>query len=264
MPKIGYINWNGVRSDSLGLIVSGAGSYNAAEPDVTAYEVPGRSGDIIISNNRYKNIQVVYPAFVPKGLDSQVQAIRNWMRSTDGYARLEDNYDTTHYRMARPVGVLEINPEHRNDGANLQLVFDCKPQRFYRNDYYEPTLGSSIINPTPFPAYPIFRVWSPFQNNGIEMRFWTLGGTEFAVYEFRFTQTILDKQVVIDTETQNVYQYNGTETYNDIVVCSKDCGGGTHIPVDWPAIPGNTRAIFNWDFTDPLTDLKITARWWEL
>lgn len=128
--KIGKLSYNGKTAESLGVFVSGAGTYNAAEEDVTAYEVPGRSGDILISNNRYRNIDVTYPAFIPSDFEERVQAIRNWMRSARSYARIEDNYDLLHFRMGVGKDILSFSPAQQNRAANCQLVFNCKPQRF--------------------------------------------------------------------------------------------------------------------------------------
>lgn len=131
--RIGKVNYNGVSSDTLGVFVSGSGSYDAAEYDVTKYEVMGRNGDILIPNNRYKNIEVTYPCFIPNDFETRVQAVRNWMRSARSYARIEDNYDLLHYRMGIGKGVLKFSPAQQSIGANAQLVFNCKPQRFLKS-----------------------------------------------------------------------------------------------------------------------------------
>lgn len=130
--KTGSITYNGKNSLELGVYTTGSGSFDAAELDVDKYEIPGRNGDLILSNNRYKNIEITYPAFIPKAFMDKVQNVRNWLRSSRVYARLEDTYDTDHYRLGIPTGVQSFSPEHRNDGANFEMTFDCKPQRFLK------------------------------------------------------------------------------------------------------------------------------------
>ena len=130
--KIGKVTYNGQSSDTLGVFVSGAGSFNAAELDTTSYQIPGRNGDLILQNNRYKNIDVTYPAFIPNEFETRVQSVRNWLRSSKVYARLEDNYDPDHFRMGVGKGVQTFNPGFLNKGANMQMVFNCKPQRFLK------------------------------------------------------------------------------------------------------------------------------------
>lgn len=132
MAKIHTLTYNGTKSSDLGVFVSGSGSFDAAEFDVDKYEIPGRNGDLILSNNRYKNIEITYPAFIPKAFMDKVQNVRNWLRSSKTYARLEDTYDMDHYRLGIPTGVQSFSPENRNDGANFEMTFDCKPQRFLK------------------------------------------------------------------------------------------------------------------------------------
>lgn len=131
--KIGWVEYNGKKSSSLGVHVSGKGTYNAAELDISSHVVPGRNGEILISNGRYKNIEVTYPAFAPSDFEARVQAVRNWMRSAEGYRRIEDNYDPDHFRMGIAKKVLTFNTSQLNRGANFQMVFDCKPQRFLKS-----------------------------------------------------------------------------------------------------------------------------------
>jgi len=132
LAKIHTLTYNGTRSSDLGVFVSGSGSFDAAEFDVDKYEIPGRNGDLILSNNRYKNVEITYPAFIPKAFMDKVQNVRNWLRSSKVYARLEDTYDMDHYRLGIPTGVQSFSPENRNDGANFEMTFDCKPQRFLK------------------------------------------------------------------------------------------------------------------------------------
>lgn len=131
--KTGSITYNGKNSlTDLGIYVTGSGSFDAAELDVDRYEVAGRNGDIIIPKNRYKNISISYPAFIPKGFEGKVQSVRNWLRSAKTYARLEDTYDMNHYRLGLASGIQSFEPANRNDASNFALTFDCKPQRFLK------------------------------------------------------------------------------------------------------------------------------------
>lgn len=132
MAKIHTLTYNGTKSSDLGVFVTGSGSFDAAEFDVDKYEIPGRNGDLILSNNRYKNIEITYPAFIPNAFMDKAQNVRNWLRSSRVYARLEDTYDMDHYRLGIPTGVQSFSPENRNDGANFEMTFDCKPQRFLK------------------------------------------------------------------------------------------------------------------------------------
>ena len=141
MRKIGKVKYNGKSTADLGVIVSGEAAFDAAAPDYTSYQIPGKNGDLMLSNNRYLNIDVTYPAFIPADFEDKVQAIRNWMRSARSYARIEDNYDLLHYRMGMGKDVLPFEPTAENVGSNMSLVFDCKPQRFLYSGEEENQIG---------------------------------------------------------------------------------------------------------------------------
>ena len=85
--KTGSITYNGKNSlTDLGIYVTGSCSFDAAELDIDKYQVAGRNGDIIIPKNRYKNISISYPAFIPMGFENKAQSVRNWLRSAKGYS----------------------------------------------------------------------------------------------------------------------------------------------------------------------------------
>lgn len=168
MPNINDLTYNGTNASSLGVFVTGSGTFNAPELDITRYEVPGRNGDIILSNHRYKNIDVAYPAFIPDAFMAEVQSIRNWLRSSVGYARLEDTYDTTHYRMGIATELQEFSPVNRNKAANFQMVFNCKPQRYLKSGETEQTVHPSTKsysgNPASFESSGVYTMTSAAVN----------------------------------------------------------------------------------------------------
>lgn len=239
--KIGKVTFNSTASDSLGIFVSGNGTYDAADLDMTSYTVPGRSGNILLSNNRYKNIDVIYPAFIPNGFEAGVQAVRNWMRGVTGYKRLTDSYDTTHYRMAISKGVLSFSPVDQNREANFQLVFDCKPQRFLTSGETESAItnGGTISNPTLFNALPLITFTKISSTASISVTN-SLG-------TFTMTATAArNGSGTIDCDTLNIH--DGNTNLNSLFTG------------DFPVLAPGTNTFAISGFTTP----KITPRWWEL
>lgn len=245
--RIGWINWNNKKTDTLGIYVTGAGVYNAAEADVTAYQIPGRNGDLIISNGRYKNIEVAYPAFVPSDFETRVQAIRDWMRSSVGYAKLEDNYDTSHFRMARPVNVLKFSPVQQEAAANLQLVFDCKPQRWLTgsDSFTSITSGQTLTNPTNFDAFPLIKVVNPNGNFSLTV---TISG--YSAQSITDDYAVLET-VYFDSETQNIYNSSGTFRGSSF----------TRTNGLLPVLYAGKTATITWSGA---SSVSIAPRWWEL
>lgn len=249
MPNINWIKYNNTKSDTLGVFVTGSGSFDAAELDTVPYSVPGRNGDLLVSNNRYKNIEIVYPAFVPGDFKTRVQAIRNWLRGADTYVELEDSYDTSHSRLAICSARQSFEPVNRNDGANFEIVFNCKPQRFRNDRFVQITSGQTVTNPTRFKSWPKFSLLDP--NSGNYVQFAYSGVT----YKLQFLQNIRDQGglVTVDCETRNVYSTyasNGVVTnYNNVVSGS------------WPEFPGNTTLTMTTNITG---QILIDCGWWEL
>ena len=242
MPKINTFRYNGRNSDYFGVYITGSGTFDAAELDITAYQVPGRNGDVLISNNRYKNITVTYPAFIPKSFQTNVQNIRNWLRGSKAYARLTDTYDTDHFRLAIATGVQKFTPVNQNDAANFQIVFNCKPQRFLKSgdSYITPTSGDTFSNTTLFDALP-------------KITFTNVSGTSAFIQvvnsagTFRLEATAAYAgDLIIDCETQNIYY--GSANHNDL------------FEGDFPILaPGTNTITFS-----GVTSFKITPRTWEL
>ncbi len=236
-----YITYNGTSSKSLGIYVSRGSCFDAAAPDYVSYQIPGRNGDLQINNDRYLNIDVTYPVFIPGGFESSVQAVRNWMRSADGYANLLDTFDPTHYRMARGKDVLTFEPTAQNRGANFTLVFDCKPQRFITSAYNQVTVttGDTLVNPTQYTALPRFQV------DGV-----TTGAT-LTVANSLGTVTMTatrnrSNSSYIDCENCNIYA--GSINLNDL------------FSGDFPVFTaGNNVVTFS-----GITSVKVRPRYWEL
>lgn len=240
MRRINSVTYNGVTSTSLGVFVGGAGAYGAAALDITKYEIPGRNGDLIIPNNRWKNITIAYPAFIPSDFEIRVQMVRNWLTSSRAYARLEDTYDADHFRLAIMSEEQEFEPVQFNAGANFQLVFDCKPQRFLLTGETPKamTSGQTITNPTQFEARPLISVVNP-----------TIGAT-IRVGTYRLTCVkSYTGTVSIDCETRNIFAgLNNLNSYFTVT-------GG-----DFPALaPGANTVTFT-----GVSSLTIIPRWWEL
>lgn len=152
---------DGRSSREFGMMITGAGTYNAPERDVEFISIEGRNGDLIIDNGRFKNVPLSYPISICMDFPEKAAAARAWLLSKSGYMRLEDDYDPEHFRLAAFTGPLDFDVKFLNRAAEATLQFNCKPQRFLKSGEIpiEVTDGQLIFNPTPFPALPIIRVY---------------------------------------------------------------------------------------------------------
>ena len=138
--------FNGVNCTAYGIAISGEGSYDAPQRDSTTLAIPGRNGDLILDNGRWKNITLKYPAFVVGNFPTNVAAITEWLMYPLGYARLEDDYHTDEYRMAIFSGGLSYEPTAWNQHAKFDIKFNCKPQRFLKSGETSVNLADGANN----------------------------------------------------------------------------------------------------------------------
>ena len=76
---INSITFNGQNSLDYGLYVSGNQTFNSAEKDYSKVSVPGRSGDLLVFNNRYKNVSLNYNAILIENYEENAERVRAWL-----------------------------------------------------------------------------------------------------------------------------------------------------------------------------------------
>lgn len=161
MAMLHNFNWNNKNSLEFGVVIKSATPYNAPEHDTENVEIPGRNGDLLKDNGRYKNIEISYEcAVIPKtdfaDYNSQMQVIKNWLYSggINRYIKLVDSYNPNLYRQAILSGGIDVKHENIYE---FTIAFDCQPQLYYTDgdswlDFSVKTL--SLINPSKCVALP--------------------------------------------------------------------------------------------------------------
>lgn len=204
-------NWltlDGKSSKDFGVYISGLNTFGAAERDQTKVEVVGRNGDLTIDNGRYRNVSVVYPAFIYDGFKENVAAFRNFLLSKKSYTRLEDTYHPDEYRLAKFAGSFNAEVVANLVAGEFDLTFDCYPQRFLKKGELESEFTSSgtILNDTDQTALPLVRVYG---DGSV-----TINGTTITI-------SGSDSYTDIDCDIQEAYKdslnvsKNNTITLND-------------------------------------------------
>lgn len=108
-------------------------NFPTPEKDVETFEVPGRSGDLLIDYGSYKNVELtVEIAIDGTAVDSDFITLYDALRAAimvqNGYQRLEDSLYPNEYRVARAVKC-ERDQSDTQSGKAV-FTFDAKPQRF--------------------------------------------------------------------------------------------------------------------------------------
>lgn len=232
---IGYFVFNGKCSKDYGLYISGSGTFNAPERDITKVEIPGKNGELLIDNERFKNITGSYPAFIRHKFKDYTKEVREWLLGRSGYFRLMDSYNPEYFRLASFSGPIDFETRVLNRSGECEIAFDCKPQRFLNEgDYFLPVQeGMKLYNPTPFTALPLIRVYGT-------------GGT-ILVGNTVMQISSIDEYVDIDCEMQNAYK--GAEN------CNKNVSN------TFPELPEGETAI---RYEGNITQVEIKPRWWSI
>ena len=136
-----YFILDGVDSRDFGVYISGQGTFNSPEKDYTFYNVPGRDGALLSSENRFNNVTLKYDAFICRDFDNNIAAFRTFLLSLNGYKRLTDSYHPDEFRYAVFTGPLEAKVEKRNDAGSFTITFSCKPQRYLLTGEAESVIG---------------------------------------------------------------------------------------------------------------------------
>ncbi len=122
------------------MFILGKGTYGAPSRDIGQIHVPGRNGDILVDNGGWNNITVKYPdCTILSNFDENVEKLRDYLFSKPGYHTLVDQYhpDEVRYAEFRGPFTADAHTGTGNDSGSFDLEFNCKPQRFLRESFYD-------------------------------------------------------------------------------------------------------------------------------
>ena len=234
---MGVIIFNNKSSADCRIQVAHPPGYAYPERDYTITHIPGRNGDIIQDNGCYKNVERTYEVSfdaLNEDFATYANAVSAWLHSTTGYARLEDSYEPNYYRMAT-YQESNIFENLYNQAGTATIVFECKPQRFLKTGDNIITIQNSltIMNPTGFEAYPLFKVTG---TSGVL----TVNGNSI-------TFSSIDGFVMLDCELQDAYKEN---------INKNSTISGT-----FPVLKPGSNTI-RW--TGGISSVTMKPRWWTI
>ena len=134
MSIIKDFTFNGRTASSFGVQLADNSEWWATpERDIEHISVPGRSGDLLIDNGRFNNLEIAFE--VNRLTDGRaLSSLINWLALNPGYQRLSVSDDPDHYRMASFEGMTQPTFGQLKKSATVSLAFNCKPQRFIISD----------------------------------------------------------------------------------------------------------------------------------
>lgn len=232
-----YLVYDGVLSSDFNVFISGSYTYVRPERDQEFVSVPGRNGDLVYDNGRYKNVVIQYPAFIREGFPDRHQGLSNALLSRHTYYRLTDTYHPDEYRMAIPKGALKPATGPWNSSGKFTIEFTCKPQRWLISGEQAITLtaNGSLLNPTLEEAKPLIRIYG--------------------------TGTVGVGSMTIEVDSHGY-------AYVDVDSELQDCFYGAHNLGGYVTLSGNEYPTLGAGTTnitlDGVTSVEITPRWWRL
>ena len=229
-----YIMFNGKLSTDFNAYVYDMNVFNSAEKNVETTTVPGRNGKLILKTpTTFDNVTVEYKMLIQDGMQSNVNALKQFLLSQEGYQRLEDTIDDTVYRKGLYKESFSLASKTPNS-ATFKLSFDCMPQRWLKSGEITTTLTTSgtISNPTLFEAKPLIRVYG---KGTLEVGSETITISKGAA-----------NYIDIDCDIQDCYE--GSENRNGLVTLT-----------DFPTLASGDTGI---KLGSGITKVEITPRWW--
>lgn len=229
--------YGGVDSRNFGVGIYGDQLANPPERDEEHIEVPGKNGDVIIDNGRYKNQTVPYKAYIINNYNSNIMGLRNALISQKGYQRLEDSINPDEFRMAKalPFEVEEVGVLR---AGQFTIAFNCKPQRYLKDGEIpiEVTATSSIYNFQSETALPLIRAYGTGS--------FTIGGVTVQINS-------ANGYTDLDCELQEAYKDTLATNCNGNIVLTNG---------KFPSLAPGANTIT----LSSITKLVITPRWWRV
>lgn len=151
------LTFNGQSLEDFHTYWDGSQLFVTPEKDVTFYEIPGRSGELSVSNDRFKAKEISVHCFIKENFRENFSALMNFLYSQKGYGRLENSKEPDVYQKACFVTSVEPTTGAFLKYGDFTLVFKVYPQKWLKMGENAITITNtkSVINPTDFDSFPL-------------------------------------------------------------------------------------------------------------
>lgn len=203
----GIFNFRGHKTSDFGMIMSAVYKYNAPQRDVTVIEVPGRNGEIVIDNGRYKAVdwEVDFRVNSSTGdVEKLLNNISNWLSAMYSPQKLLFDNEPEYQYLASindKVTFSRINSKY----ATGSVTFRLQPIKYFIKDMTATKVinGDVFKNTGTIPAKPIIKIV----------------GTGNGVFKFGKASLTLKNVtggVVIDSELETIVTLDGEPAYREM------------------------------------------------
>ncbi|HEQ9697844.1 distal tail protein Dit [Streptococcus pyogenes] len=188
-----YIEFNGTKSNDLGLLLERERSIKSTNNDVDLIEVAGRDGVLIKDNERLKAVEQDFPFSLVGDVAVNQQKISEWLH-VKGWHDLVLSWDKDYIYRASVVNLFEIDEILKQFGR-LKVNFLIHPIKYLKTGKQEVSLvnGGTLQNPGNVQAKPILKI------KGTGDGVLTINGFETGLEN-------VQRELVIDMERHLVYK----------------------------------------------------------
>ena len=176
-----FFIWKGMDSRAMGIITAGHAPIIRPEERVKHVEIPGRSGDLTLTEGEAIYQPYIQTLTISARNASRIREIYSWLRG-DGYVTFSGEPDKR--QAARIIGAVTLNRISRNmDAWRGEIQFYCQPlKELLRKETVTVTPGGSVTNRGDVTALPKLRVTCTGDGSGGPMdTVITIGGKSFTV-----------------------------------------------------------------------------------
>lgn len=231
--------------------VSGYETFAAPQKSYKFYTIPKRNGLRVSSNGRYDNITVQYKAGIATNFATNIEGLRAFLLSREGYVRIEDSYHTNEFRKGVYEGPFAPSVSEQYDAGEFTLEFNCMPQRYLKSGetattYNYSAQSTTITNPTMFDAKPLLRVY---------------GYGDFTLGDNVRVSITQHARAYCDIDCETLEAYYSTYSMASYVTM-KSVTSPYPQTADYPVIPAGGGSLNFYDNT--ITKIEITPRWFTL
>jgi phage-related protein len=225
--------------------INGRETFDAPRKKYNYVQIPNRNGELLGAERHFENVIVRYPdCGIETNFDTNIQNLRNFLLSRDGYVKISDSYHPNEFRMGVYEGPFSVNPTELMDAGQFDLQFNCKPQRYLNSGdtSTDVTSSANFTNPSMFPSRPWLRVYG---TGGF------LVGGITCIIDSSYNRSYMD----IDCETMEC-------TYDSILVNQYlELSKGNSLAVDFPSFAGSSISSVTIGSGSSVTKITVKPRW---
>ena len=214
-----HFQYGDVLSTDYGVYILDQTVDNSSEREYEAISIEGRSGDLHIDRNRFKNISLTYKCVIVKEAFRRYDSFISSLIAEGINKRIEDTIHEEYFRRGSLRGAVEPRVSKNRELFRFDLTFDCAPQKWLKIGEKAIAISGTkeVFNPTLYPAAPLIRV---------------SGSGTIAIGGDRITVAEAADDMVIDCEMEDAYGSITGLSYNDRIELTG---------YEFPTIPsGNT------------------------